>query len=56
MKYQFQVDFRPAAPVRKTWEQAAQDAVNAGYATWQSSDSVRLASNEGASIERLEDD
>jgi len=34
MYWQFQVDGRPAGPVRDSWQQAAQDAVNDGYATW----------------------
>ena len=33
--FQFQLDGRaPMGLVRGTWERAAQDAVNAGYARW----------------------
>ena len=53
MKYLFTIDNRPAAPIRKTWEQAAQDAVNAGYATWTNSNEIRLDSTQGAAIERI---
>lgn len=34
MYWQFQIDGRPAGPIRGSWEQAAQDAVNDGYAIW----------------------
>lgn len=52
MRYQFQIDNRPAAPIRKTWEQAAQDAVSAGYAVWVGYDSIKLDDTQGASIAR----
>ena len=56
MKYQFQVDFRPASPVRKSWTDAAWDAVNAGYATWNEINySVHMDTNAGGSIERIDD-
>lgn len=33
--YQFQIDGRAIAiPKRKTWREAAQDAVDAGYGIW----------------------
>lgn len=54
MKYQFQVDNRRAGPIRSTWRDAAQDAVNNGYATWVR-DGIRLDDSQGASIERIED-
>ena len=31
-RFQFQIDSRPAGPVRENWEEAAQDAVSAGFA------------------------
>ena len=34
MRFQFQVDGRPARPARKEWHEAAEDAVNAGFASW----------------------
>lgn len=34
MLYQLLIDGREAAPVRSTWEQAAWDAVHAGYGLW----------------------
>jgi len=56
MKYQFQIDGRGFdAPIRKRWEDAAQDAVSAGYATWRGS-SIILDTNQGAEIARIEDD
>lgn len=53
MKYQFQVDNRPAAPVRSNWDDAAYDAIRAGYASMIRS-GVRL--QEQASIERIKDE
>lgn len=41
MTYQFCVDGRGAGPVRSTWEQAAQDMVDAGYAVWTEDGEVR---------------
>lgn len=56
MRYQFCVDGRPASPIRKNWMDAAWDAVNHGYATWNEMNySLFMDSNMGASIERLED-
>ena len=51
-RYQFCVDGRAAAFVRQSWHDAARDAVGAGYAVWQSKDSIRLA--DGAAIERID--
>ena len=34
MGWQFQIDGRRAGPVRDSWQRAAQDAVNDGYAKW----------------------
>jgi hypothetical protein len=31
-RFQFQIDGRPAGPVRQSWEDAARDAVSAGFA------------------------
>ena len=54
MSYQFQIDNRPAAPVRVSWTTAAQDAVSAGYAQW-CPEGVMLDTTQGASIERIEE-
>ena len=55
MKYQFCVDNRPAAPVRKDWGIAAQDAVDSGLAVWITvGEKVSLDSTQGASIARVE--
>lgn len=53
MRYQFQIDNRPAGQIRKRWEDAAQDAVSNGYGVWVDDDEVRLAPD--ASIERIEE-
>ena len=54
-QYQFQVDGRPAGPLRKDWGDAAQDAVDADLATWaEVGEKVRLDSTQGASIARVE--
>ena len=50
--FQFQIDGRAAGRVRDTWEEAAQDAVNAGYAIWVSSNEIKLQSTQGAAIAR----
>jgi hypothetical protein len=52
MKYQFQVDNRPAAPARDKWEDAAQDAVSDGYAVWVGGTSIKTVN--GASIARID--
>ena len=50
MKYQFQIDGRGfGAPLREKWTDAAQDAVNAGYAYWRDG-GVALESGQGAAI------
>lgn len=41
MAWQFQVDGRPAAPVRVHWVTAAQDAVSAGYAVWSGHNQIK---------------
>lgn len=53
MYYQFQVDGRPSGPRRNRWIDAAQDAVNDGYATWASEDEIRLEATQGAAIARI---
>lgn len=41
--YQFRVDGRSFGSLkRETWHEAAQDAVNAGFAVWAGSGSVRI--------------
>lgn len=53
--YQFQVDGRPAGPLRLKWAHAAEDAVKAGYGTWKRRwQSVALSDNAGAEIARVE--
>lgn len=51
--YQFQIDGRGfGSPVRREWHEAAQDAVNDGYAIWTvAGQEVKL--DEQASIERV---
>ena len=56
-RYQFQVDGRPAAPVRNNWKDAAHDAINSGMAVWVTyEDSIKLMDNLGATIERFYND
>lgn len=52
MLYQFTLDDRPAGPIREWWIDAANDAVDAGYATWIDSDAVKIDDSQGASIKR----
>lgn len=55
MPYQFRVDGRRSGPVRQWWEDAAQDAVNAGYGTWKRGGrAVSLSDSAGAEIVRIE--
>ena len=50
-RYQFQVDNRPAGPVRTTWRDAVQDAVNDGYAVWvRGGTAARFEATQGASV------
>ena len=53
MMYQFFVDGRAAGPMRRIWEEAAWDAVNAGYAIWIDHGEIKIDTNMGASIERV---
>lgn len=39
--YQFQVDRRPAGPLRFHWKQAANDAVSSGHAVWVKNDQIK---------------
>lgn len=50
MVFQFQVDGRAAGPIRARWEDAAQDAVNDGYAVWVGDEQIRM--NDQCSIAR----
>lgn len=50
--YQFQIDNRAAGPIRDTWEDAARDAVNGGYAIWVP-EGIKIDSSQGAEIARL---
>lgn len=54
MKYQFCVDGRPVGPVRRLWDSAAWDAVDAGVAVWVNNTEIRM--NDMAEIYRIEDD
>ena len=58
MRYQFLIDGRAfGSKIRRTWQEAAQDAVNAGYASWKDRGaSVRLNADQGAEIARYDDD
>jgi len=52
LMFQFRLDNRAAGPIRSTWEDAAHDAVHAGYGVWVDPDSVNLDETQGATIER----
>ena len=53
VRYQFQVDGRGfGAPIRDKWEDAAQDAVNAGYASW-SRDRRAIRVGDQAAVARI---
>ncbi len=54
MRYQFQIDNRGFGPIRKNWEDAAQDAVSNGYGIWIGVGQVKL--DEQADIARIEDE
>lgn len=51
--FQFHVDDRAISPARATWYEAAQDAVNNGYAQWAGEDIRWSWSNVGGSIEKV---
>lgn len=53
-KYQFQVDGRGGGPIRNLWENAAHDAVADGYAHWVSDTEIKINSDQGAAIARIE--
>lgn len=55
MKYQFQIDNRPAGPIRDEWVDAARDAVQAGYAEWHDERAVQFDTSQGGAIARLND-
>ena len=48
IKYRFEVDGRSRTPVRETWEEAVQDAINAGMCQYYGCGEARM--NEGAEI------
>lgn len=55
--FQFQVDGRGfGSPLRTLWQDAAQDAVNAGYARWRDNThmEVRLDSGQGGAIAKVD--
>lgn len=54
MKYQFQIDSRPAGPVRKLWADAAEDAIGAGYGVWAGTTRTACKLDDQASIARVE--
>lgn len=49
-KYQFEVNEKPKAPVRDTWEQAADDAQFCRYGRWVNRQEFKLDENRGAKI------
>lgn len=51
MRFQFQIDNRPAGPVHKEWALAAQDAVAQGYAVWIDERAIQMDSQGG--IDRI---
>ena len=54
-KWVFTVDGRQCGYIRSEWEQAAQDAVSAGYAVWiHRPYRIKLDATQGADIERVE--
>lgn len=54
MKYCFTLDGRKAMPERDTWEDAAKDAVSAGYASWKKDGkTLMLDTSQGAAIEEI---
>lgn len=52
-RWQFQVDKRPAGPVRETWHAAAVDAVQAGYAIWIDDKHIKIDTDQGGELCRL---
>ena len=54
MHYQFQIDNRPAGPIRKTWLEAATDAVTDGYAFFMDDRRVSVKLDAQAKIARIE--
>ena len=53
-RYQFQLDNRPAGPIRPTWKDAARDAVNDGYAVWtQGGHKAKFDDTQGATVVML---
>lgn len=53
--YQFQIDGRPAGPIREDKRLAFADAVNDGYADWsRDRTTVILDTSQGASIKTIE--
>jgi hypothetical protein len=51
--FQFQIDGRAfGAKIRRSWEEAAQDAVDKGYATWGDHNTIYLDDCQGAEIVR----
>lgn len=53
MKYQFQIDNRPAGPIRSKAQDAIRDAVQEGYATWIAGEGAVM--DQQASIARIEE-
>ena len=51
--FQFQLGERPGGTQRDTWDEAARDAVNLGYAIWRDAGSILLDNSHGARIKRL---
>ena len=49
IKYQFNIDGQPSAPVRDTWDKAIQDAINAGMCAYYGGGDTDMS--EGATID-----
>lgn len=48
--YQFLIKDKMAAPLREDWTEAAADAVNAGYAQWNTPEEIVWDTSKGGSI------
>lgn len=50
--YRFSIDCRSSCPWRRSWKDAARDAVDAGYAVWVTPNEIKLDDTQGAAIDR----
>ena len=53
IRYQFRMNGTNRAPVRDTWEEAAEDAVQSGHAHWKNRHELWINEMEGAWIHRI---